>query len=130
MTEDELYFAVDAVRSEVYQAKEKLKEAEVWIKNQTQTIDRNLSIEKSLRDALNHLLSSPVVSLPEYQSLISGKTTTKTHLEDVQKKHRASLKIRNQMLLDIPKLEGQLADLELRLEKYVAPRVVLEFKRK
>ena len=129
MTEDELFFAVDAVRTELQKARQHLSQTAAWLEGQNKNIARNLEIEKSLIDALKHLFSSPVISLSEYRSLIKGLSTTKTNLHDIQEKRTQTLKIRNQAAIEAPKLGKQLVDLELQLERYEPPRVVLEFRK-
>ena len=130
MTEDELFFAVDAVRDELRKAKDTHRQHSAFLEAQAKTVDRNEQIRRSLVEALDHLFSSPVVSIGEYKSLINGFRTTNKQLDDLQEKRTQSLKTRNQAALEIPKLEAQLADLEQQLDRYEPPRVVLEFKRK
>jgi chromosome segregation ATPase len=129
LNEDELIFAIDAVRNELWKAKNELRQSSAFLEAQSKTYDRNVQIKKSLIDALQHLFSSPVVSLGEYRSLTSGIRTTNKQLNDLHEKRRESTKTRNQALQEIPKLERQLVDLEQQLDRYEPPRVVLEFKK-
>ncbi len=128
MTEDELIFAVDEVRTELRKAQDTLRQTGVHIENQQKIIDRNEQIKKALIDSLRHLFSSPVVSIGEYRSLTSGLSNTNRQLDEIREKRTHSLKIRSQALKDIPALEKQLADLERQWDQYEPPRVVLEFK--
>jgi len=129
VNEDELFFAIETLRGEVQEAKNKLKQSTFFLESQDKVYERNEMVRKSLTEALKHLLGSPVVSLTEYRSLTSGLATTKKQLIAIQEKRFQTRKIRNQALTDLPRSEAQLADLELQLELYEPPRVVLEFKK-
>lgn len=129
MTEDELFFAVDAIRTDLRRANDRLRTSTSFLETCKKTLERNGQVRKSVNEALGHLFSSPVVSIGEYRSLKNGLDESKKQLADILEKHAHFTKIRNQAALDIPKLEAQLVDLERQLEQFESPSMILEFKR-
>ena len=91
-------------------------------------IARQQLIWNSVRDALQHLLSRPVVSLEEYRSLRKGIAVTREALAELETLKQQATQVRNKALAALPALRRQLAKLEQQLETYEPPRVVLEFK--